>query len=164
MRTEKRGNILIKEMNVYHEASEMLDLQLKSYQFEAELIGTSNIPPLRDTVESIQQSGETFLGYYMEEEICGVISHKAENNEMDIHRLFVHPAHFRKGIAKRLLTFIEKSTEAMVVKVATATKNTPAIHFYQKNGFRKLCEEKVEENLSITHFIKEVEKRSFVKE
>jgi GNAT superfamily N-acetyltransferase len=30
---------------------------------------------------------------------------------MDIHRLMVHPKHFRKGIAKLLLEFIESNEE-----------------------------------------------------
>ncbi|MEH7225287.1 GNAT family N-acetyltransferase [Bacillus sp. JJ1566] len=145
---------MIRKINIQHEACEVLNIQTASYKFEAELIGTSDIPPLKDTVDSLQQSGEIFYGYCIGEEVCGVIAFKVEGNEIDIYRLFVHPNHFRKGIAQMLLHYIESKYGANTIKVATGTKNIPAIHFYQKNGFEKVKEVLVDQQLSITYFIK----------
>src|SRR5699024_12347757 len=60
---------------------------------------------------SLQQCGETFYGYYSNGWLCGVVSIKTAKCVIDIHRLMVHPNHFRKGIAKKLLNFVEGNKE-----------------------------------------------------
>lgn len=136
-------------------AKEVLSVQIASYKVEAELIDFYDIPPLRDSVSTLQQCGENFYGCYVDGELSGVISIKAEENLIDIHRLMVHPKHFRKGIAKRLLDFIESVGEGNeTLIVSTGSKNAPAISFYEKNGFIITGETKVMEGLSITSFEK----------
>ncbi|WP_369821945.1 GNAT family N-acetyltransferase [Sporosarcina sp. P33] len=87
------------DINANNCAEDVLAVQLPSYLAEAELIGCFDLPPLQDTVHSLQQSGETFYGYYTNGELCGVISIQTDGEVMEIQRLIVHPAHFRKGIA-----------------------------------------------------------------
>ncbi|SFL57872.1 Acetyltransferase (GNAT) family protein [Gracilibacillus orientalis] len=135
-------------------AENILNIQILSYKVEAEIIGSYEIPPLKDTVDTLQQCRETFFGYYLDEELCGAISIKIENDEIDIHRLIVHPNHFRKGIAQRLLTFLETNFEVRAIKVATGSKNTPAISFYKKNGFENSKEVTVNRQLSLIYFEK----------
>ena len=137
-------------------AEEVLNIQIPSYKVEAEIIDFYDIPPLKDTVYTLQQCGETFFGYYLNEELCGVISIKVENSIIDIHRLMVHPKHFKKGIAKMLLDFIENDIEGFeTIIVSTGSKNTPAVTFYLKNGFSKTEEIIITERLSLTKFKKE---------
>lgn len=138
-------------------AKEVLNIQLASYKVEAEIIGFYELPPLKDTVETLQQCMEIFFGFYINEELCGVISVKKEKGVIDIHRLMVHPNHFRKGIAKKLLHFIESDHEGFeTMIVSTGTKNTPAVTFYLKNGFSIMEETRITEHLSITSFKKEL--------
>lgn len=138
-------------------AEEVLNIQIPSYKIEAEIIDFYDIPPLKDTVYTLQQCGETFFGYYVKEELCGVISIKVENGIIDIHRLMVHPKHFKKGIAKILLDFIENDNEGLEkIIVSTGSKNTPAVTFYLKNGFSKTEEISITERLSITSFKKDL--------
>ena len=70
----------------------------------------------------------------------------------------VHPKHFRKGIAKMLLNFIESNKlegiEAIIV--STGSKNTPAVSFYKKNRFQNIKEVIVNEQLSLTFFEKKL--------
>ncbi len=135
----------------------MLNIQISSYKVEAEIIDYFDIPPLKDTVQSLQQCGETFFGYYLNKEICGVISLKAVGEIIDVHRLMVHPCHFRKGIAQKLLNFIEvQMKDFKVIAVSTGTKNTPAVTFYLKNGFIKTGEIRITEHLSLTSFKKKI--------
>lgn len=54
-------------------AEDILNLQIPSYQVEAEIIGSYDIPPLKDTVDTLQSCGETFFGYYDNEALCGAI-------------------------------------------------------------------------------------------
>ena len=99
--------IKIIEISNSKSAEDVLNIQIPSYKVEAEIIGSNEIPPLKDTVYTLQHCGETFFGYYENEELCGVISMKVDVDGVDIHRLIVHPNHFRKGIAQMLLNFIE---------------------------------------------------------
>ena len=139
-------------------AKEVFNIQIPSYKVEAEIIGFHDIPPLRDTVEALQQCGETFFGYYLNGELCGAISIKTAKCVIDIHRLMVHPKHFRKGIAKKLLDFVENNNKEKfeTIIVSTGTKNAPAVDFYLKNGFSKTGEKRVTERLSLTSFNKEI--------
>ncbi|TDL30876.1 GNAT family N-acetyltransferase [Jeotgalibacillus sp. S-D1] len=149
---------MIKRMNAadYKTAEELLRLQLPAYQVEAEIIGYEDLPPLRDTVESLMHCEETFFGYFIDQELCGAISFKTEKEEIDIHRLIVHPNHFRKGIAQKLLDFvIEDQKDMKSIIVSTGTKNKPAVHFYQKNGFSPVKETVINPSLSITLFKRE---------
>lgn len=158
-RKSKWGKVLIKKIDITNSklAKEVLNIQISSYKVEAEIIDFYEIPPLKDTVDTLQQCGETFFGYYLNEELCGVISIKAEKGVIDIHRLMVHPKHFRKGIAKMLLDFIESNKGGIeTIIVSTGSKNTPAVTFYLENGFLKTGETRLTENLSLTSFKKEI--------
>lgn len=138
-------------------AKEVLAIQIPSYKIEAEIIDFYDIPPLKDNVATLQQCGETFFGYYSREELCGVISIKMENGIIDICRLMVHPDHFRKGIAKLLLDFVERDKANFdAITVSTGTRNIPAVSFYLKSGFLKNGEVQVAENVSLTLFKKEI--------
>jgi ribosomal protein S18 acetylase RimI-like enzyme len=147
---------VIKELDLTNRkvVEEILKVQIPSYLVEAEIIGYSDIPPLKDTVDTLQQCGETFFGYYIMEELYGVISIKVERGVIDIHRLIVHPNHFRKGIARNLLTFIISKDGIELIKVATGSKNSPAINLYRKNGFFPIEEVRVNDQLSLTYFEK----------
>ena len=137
-------------------AEDVLNIQIPSYKVEAEIIGSYEIPPLKDTIYTLQHCGETFFGYYENEELCGVISIKVDDDDVDIHRLIVHPNHFRKGIAQLLLNFIETKFQIETIKVATGSKNIPAVSFYKKNRFRNIKEAIVNEQLSLTFFEKKL--------
>src|SRR5699024_1115966 len=124
--------------------------QIPSYNVEAKIIDFYDIPPLKDTVQSLQQCGETFYGYYLNKELCGVISIKVDDRVIDIHRLMVHPKHFRKGIAKKLLDFIEiELSRFEAIVVSTGTTNEPAAFFYVRNGIFKIEETMIKEHLSL---------------
>ncbi|WP_102275341.1 GNAT family N-acetyltransferase [Cytobacillus massiliigabonensis] len=150
---------MIKEIDITNKmaAEDVFNIQIPSYEIEAEIIGYSEIPPLNDTIPALMKCGETFFGYYINEVLCGVLSFKSEKDEIDIHRLMVHPNHFRKGIAKKLLEYIEKNamgTKTLIV--STGSKNMPAVQFYEKFGFVKTGEININEQLSLTSFKKQI--------
>ncbi|MGG1637738.1 GNAT family N-acetyltransferase [Paenibacillus sp. FSL K6-3182] len=136
-------------------AEEVLRIQLPSYRVEAELIDFYEIPPLKDTIDTLCNCGETFYGYYINNELCGAIAIMIENNIIDIHRLIIHPNHFRKGIAKQLLQHIESvGVSGSVIVVSTGSKNAPAVNLYKQSGYVETGVIKVEERLSLTSFQK----------
>ncbi|ALC83603.1 MULTISPECIES: GNAT family N-acetyltransferase [Bacillus] len=132
---------MIKKLNATDKetAKKMIDVQLPSYKAEAELIGFYGIPQLNDTVESIMENDEIFIGYFFDEELAAFISYTEEQNEFDICRLVVHPNHFRKGIAKKLLEHVLKNrTNGKKVIVSTGAKNVPAKNLYAFFGFEEV--------------------------
>jgi GNAT superfamily N-acetyltransferase len=136
-------------------ANEVLAVQYESYQIEAEIIGYAALPPLKDNVISLQNSGEIFFGFYEKDQLCGAVSYKCEKCIVDIHRMMVHPRHFRKGISKALLNHLEqecKGMEAMVV--STGSENIPATLLYKNAGFKEVAEKEITEGLRITTFKK----------
>jgi len=155
------GTTLIRKIDIADAAiaEEVLRIQIPSYRVEAELIDFYEIPPLKDTVDKLLQCGETFYGYYIHDELCGAIAITSENDVIDIHRLIVHPNHFRKGIARQLLHHIENvEGSGNVIVVTTGSKNTPAVNLYKQSGYVETGVIKVEERLSLTSFKKIVNK------
>ena len=155
----KLGINLIKKIDITNPivAEKVLNIQIRSYSVEAKIISFYEIPPLKDTIETLKKTEETFFGYYLNGELCGVISIKIEKGIIDIHRLMVHPEHFNKGIASSLLSFIEENIEdCETIIVATGTKNEPAVTFYLKNGFFERGKKSVPEQLSLSFFKKKM--------
>lgn len=149
----------VKPINVKDKeiAENLLKLQIPAYMVEAKLINFFDIPPLKDTVETLRKCGEQFFGYFIEDELCGAISYKVQGKILDIHRLIVHPNHFRKGIAKQLFQFMEEHIEGIdKIVVSTGTKNFPAVEFYLKRGFSIERVVQVTEELSLSFFEKKM--------
>ncbi|MBD8114864.1 GNAT family N-acetyltransferase [Priestia megaterium] len=147
---------MIKRLDIKNRkiATEILSIQIPSYLVEAKIIGYYDLPPLKDTIDSLQQCQETFFAYYSQEEVCGIISFKLDGTEIDLHRLIVHPEHFRKGIAQKLLDFVETIEGVKSMRTTTGAKNTPAVNFYLKNGFFKLQEVEIDAHLTLSSFRK----------
>ncbi|RJX38915.1 GNAT family N-acetyltransferase [Paenibacillus pinisoli] len=117
-------------------AEQLLAVQLPAYRIEAELIGFWDIPPLRDTAETMMASGETFVGYRIEGALAGFISYEDEGDAIDICRMVVHPDYFRRGIARSLVDYVlEGAGKHKRVKVSTGAGNKPAIALYRSFGF-----------------------------
>ena len=148
---------MIKQLIAPKDAKAILTVQIPAYEVEAMFIQSRSIPPLHDTVESIQLCDETFYGYYSEGRLTGFISYQCEDNVLDIHRLVVHPTFFRQGIASKLLQFIEQ-LEPTVKKiiVSTGSANKPALQFYLKHGFVAIDQMQVGEYLWITKLEKQI--------
>jgi len=138
---------------------DLLNLQRAAYSVEAAIIDSAEIPALRDTVATLQACGESFWGYFDEGCLAGAISYRRLGDALDIHRLVVHPAQFRQGIARKLLRFIEATARAARLRrimVSTGAANTPACALYLSEGFSALTSEEVAQGLRITRFEKQL--------
>lgn len=133
-------NMLKIDLTLSHK---ILAIQRSSYQIEADLIGFQGIPALSETVDDIMNSKEIFLGYYEDDQLLGVLSYEENEDFVDICRLVVSPASFRKGIGRLLVNYIvEEIRGSRDVVVSTGLKNIPAVTLYEKLGFQQ--EQKVE--------------------
>lgn len=130
-------------------------LQQRAYRVEAELIGTEDIPPLRESIEQLKACNETFYGYIQEGELAGAISFQIEGDTLDIHRMIVDPAYFRKGIASQLLAFVHELGSKRII-VATGSLNEPAVRLYERHGFLLTGEKEVKPGLCLSFFEKTI--------
>ena len=135
-------------------AQAVLQLQRLAYRVEAELIGSDGIPPLSETLEELRTCGEEFLGALVEGQLVGAISWRFGADTIDIHRLVVHPAHFRRGIATALVRgTLESEPTAKRAIVQTGAQNAPAAALYQREGFEQIEEFEVG-GLRVSRFAK----------
>jgi ribosomal protein S18 acetylase RimI-like enzyme len=135
---------------------ELFSLQRLAYLIEAKLIDFYDIPPLKESIEELLECGETFLGYFEDDELAGAVSFTKKGEELTICRMVVHPNHFRKGIGQKLLKSVEELEPAIpIIRVSTGRDNFPAKNLYQKNGYQLAKEIEVAPGFYISSFKKE---------
>ncbi|TCS94730.1 GNAT family N-acetyltransferase [Hazenella coriacea] len=138
-----------------HLLSRVMEIQKKAYLVEAEYIKNMNLPPLHETSEQVRSAGETWVGYMIRDQLAGLISYKIYDHCIcDIHRLAVDPLYFRNGIATALLSHVLSLPQIDQWEVATAKANKPAIHLYEKYGFRIVKETGTKEGIDLVHLLK----------
>ncbi|AZK48934.1 GNAT family N-acetyltransferase [Paenibacillus lentus] len=129
----------------------MIDIQIPAYKVEAELIGYDGIPQLLDTVETMMECKENFVGYFLEGELAAFVSYEETEQEVEICRLVVHPYHFRKKIATILVEHVvETIAQGRPISVNTGALNFPAKGLYQMFGFRQVRDIEVAPGVFIT--------------
>jgi ribosomal protein S18 acetylase RimI-like enzyme len=134
-------------------AARVLDLQRRSYEVEARLIGSDRIPPLHESLEELQACGETFLGAYVEGRLAAVVSWRFDGATIDLHRLAVLPDFFRRGIGVALLRAALRSEPRARRAIAqTGAANEPAKQLYRGEGFAELGDREVLPGLWISQF------------
>ncbi|MCM3567990.1 GNAT family N-acetyltransferase [Neobacillus mesonae] len=149
--------MIIKKLELQNNSlvRELFELQKASYLVEANLIHFFEIPPLVETIDDLRNCEETFFGYFEDDILAGAISFTIEGEEMKICRLVVHPKHFKKGIAQKLLAIIEENDPKITVyKVSTGKDNLPAKNLYLKNGYRLINEVEAAPGLFLSNFKK----------
>ncbi|MBB6672656.1 GNAT family N-acetyltransferase [Cohnella nanjingensis] len=137
-------------------AEELWLLQHAAYRVEAALIGVPDLPPLRDTVATLQAARETFWGCRDEEgELIGVIATERENETEVIARMMVHPSRFRQGIAGKLLGHVLQASPASTPWEVTAEeRNLPAIALYERFGFREAGRFRPREDIGMIRMVR----------
>jgi GNAT superfamily N-acetyltransferase len=115
-------------------AEALTALQHAAYRVEANLIGSNEIPALRETAKDLAAADERFLG----DADWGFVAYRRERGVVDIRRLVVHPLHHRRGLATRLLDALDiAEPDAGRFVVSTAAANAPALALYEVRGFMR---------------------------
>ena len=136
-------------------ASVVLALQRLAYRVEAEWLGRDDIPPLHEELTALRACGETFFGAFADGMLAGAISYKLAGDTLDLHRLMVHPRHFRRGIARTLVGFVERQEgQAPRTIVSTGSRNAPGRRLYARLGFQEIGEREVAPGFKIVAFEK----------
>jgi GNAT superfamily N-acetyltransferase len=134
-------------------ASRVLEVQRRSYEVEARLIGSDRIPPLHESLEELQACGETFLGAYVDGRLAAMVSWRFDGATIDLHRLAVLPDFLRRGIGVALLrAALRSEPEARRAIAQTGAANEPAKQLYRGEGFAELGDREVLPGLWISQF------------
>ena len=136
-------------------AGRLLEVQHAAYAVEAELIGFDGIPPLQEDLDGLMASTEHWLGRYDEDTLVGAIAYELSDDEVEISRLIVDPAHARRGHGRALLDHLDKVEPRPVSLVSTGSANTPAVRLYTSRGYAAVAELEVAPGISITQFRRE---------
>ncbi|MGB3183925.1 MAG: GNAT family N-acetyltransferase [Cyclobacteriaceae bacterium] len=111
-----------------------------SYAVEAELLNVSDFPPLKRTLDGYRSCGNTFYGYTEDQELAGVIEMHHKGGITYIDSLVVHPRFFRRGVARKLLSYMIDKYDSARYIVETGAENTPALKLYKACGFKQVEE------------------------
>ena len=117
---------------------EILQLQYLSYQSEAALFGSKDIPPLKQTLDEVIAEYKNGIVLKMTDDdvIIGSIRAKERNGTVYIGKLMVHPDYRRNGYGRSLLTEIEKYFPDKRYELFTSTRSTDNIRLYQNLGYK----------------------------
>ena len=116
-------------------AKQIYNIFQNSYKIEAQLIGILDFPPLSRSVKNIENSKNTFYGFYEGEWLAAILEITFEDKCLGIDSLTVAPNHFRKGIANKLISYVLTVNDFSQAIIETAVVNIPAIKLYKKHGF-----------------------------
>jgi ribosomal protein S18 acetylase RimI-like enzyme len=136
------------------QAQRLWDLQQSSYAVEAHLIGFAHIPPLLEGVRAITHLDLTILGATEHEDLVGIVGYRREAASVDIDRLAVHPARFRRGFGRKLIEAVHaREASAEQFTVSTGADNLPAIALYGALGYRLIGEE-TSQGIRVVQFVR----------
>lgn len=125
-------------------------IAVHAYAVEAELIGSTAIPALHETVDDIRRLPLRWLGGFVDGELVAFVGFSKVDDVLDIDRLCVTPSHFRLGFARRLVEQV--LAEGGPAIVSTGAANAPAIALYEGLGFRLVDTVAMESGLRIAQF------------
>jgi ribosomal protein S18 acetylase RimI-like enzyme len=151
------------ERAMISDAEEILILQKLAYRSEAEIYNDFNIPPLVQTLESIEKDFENqyFLKAVMDGKIIGSVRAYTKEGTCYIGRLIVHPDFQNRGIGTDLMNEIERIfNTCRRFELFTGDKSERNLYFYQKLGYKIFKKAKITDQTMIVYFEKKIEGKS----
>ena len=127
-----------------------------SYAVEAELLGATDFPPLRRTLQEFMECENDFYAFLTDKEYAGVVEVVPGPKVTHIQSLVVHPVHFRKGIGGALVEHVLTRNSSPVFTVETGLANMPATELYLKFGFRIVGEYDTDHGVRKVQFEKRI--------
>ena len=140
-----------------NDLQEILQLQYLAYQSEADLFGSRDIPPLKQTINEVVEewSSGTILKMVDDNNaIIGSVRAQERDGTVYIGKLMVHPDHRHKGYGTRLLSEIEKCFPDKRYELFTSTRSSDNIRLYQKLGYSIFARKAVNDELEFVYMEK----------
>jgi ribosomal protein S18 acetylase RimI-like enzyme len=146
------------------DAEEILFLQKLAYQSEVEIYNDFNIPPLVQSLESIQKdlADQFFLKVIMDGRIIGSVRAYAKEDTCYIGRLIVHPEFQNQGIGTKLMYEIEKIfNHCKRFELFTGDKSERNLYLYQKLGYQIYKKANITDQTTIVYLEKKNDSSHF---
>lgn len=151
------------ERAMISDAEEILSLQKLAYRSEAEIYNDFNIPPLVQTLESIEKDFENqyFLKAVMDGKIVGSVRAYTKEGTCYIGRLIVHPDFQNRGIGTDLMNEIERIfNTCRRFELFTGDKSERNLYLYQKLGYKIFKKAKITDQTMVVYLEKKIERKS----
>ena len=135
---------------------EILQLQYIAYQSEADLFGSRDIPPLKQSLDEVVEewNSGTILKMTDNNTIIGSVRAKESGGTVYIGKLMVHPDYRHKGYGTMLLSEIEKCFPDKRYELFTSTRSLDNIRLYQKMGYMTFARKAVNDELEFVYMEK----------
>ncbi|WP_199444131.1 GNAT family N-acetyltransferase [Umezawaea beigongshangensis] len=115
-------------------ASAVRTIGLRACAVEAALIGSTAVPALSESLAQMRAQPVRWLGAHVDGRLAAFLARSdLGDGTIDVERLCADPAHFRRGLASRLLERVVD--EGRDVLVSTGAANLPALALYARFGF-----------------------------
>lgn len=122
------------------DAGELLTLQRAAYLTEAQLNGSTDLPPLTETLTELRDSlghGSVLTARRLGRLVGSVRGEVAGDGVWSVGRLMVAPDLQGQGIGGRLMAEIESRAPASsrAIRLMTGAASAPNLAFYQRRGY-----------------------------
>ena len=135
----------------------ILQLQYLAYQSEADLFGSRDISPLKQTIDEVVEewSSGTILKMVDDNNaIIGSVRAQERDGTVYIGKLMVYPDHRHKGYGTMLLSEIEKCFPDKRYELFKSTRSLDNICLYQKLGYTIFARKAVNDELEFVYMEK----------
>jgi ribosomal protein S18 acetylase RimI-like enzyme len=137
--------------------AEILELQIRAYQSEAEIYKDYSIDPLIETPLELQElfKHKTFLKAVLDGKIVGSVRAYSKAETVHIGRLAVEPSLQNQGIGTELLQSIEQHFSiAKRYELFTGHKSVNNLRLYNKLGYREFKRELISDLVTMIYLEK----------
>jgi ribosomal protein S18 acetylase RimI-like enzyme len=136
---------------------QILSLQYLAYQSEAELFKSKDIPPLKQTLNELEEEFDRGLILKLtsdDNKIIGSVRANSDGKTTYIGKLMVHPDYRHQGFGRKLLIEIERCFPNTRYELFTSTKSLDNIRFYKSMGYEIFNQKEMSEELIFTYMQK----------
>jgi ribosomal protein S18 acetylase RimI-like enzyme len=155
---------MIIERATVSDAEEILALQKLAYRSEAEIYNDFGIPPLIQTLESIQKDfeGQFFFKAVIHGKIIGSVRAYAKEGTCYIGRLIVFPDFQNRGVGTKLMDEIERVFNTCKrYELFTGDRSEKNLHLYQKRGYKIFKTSNITDQTTIVYLEKKIDSSRF---
>ena len=148
--------LIIHQAN-FDDLQEILQLQYLSYQSEATLFGSKDIPPLKQTLDEVidEYNNGVILKMVNDENIIiGSIRAKEAKGTVYIGKLMVHPDYRHNGYGTRLIKRIEEYFPNKRYELFTSTRSKDNIRLYQSLRYKIFNSKAINDELQFVYMEK----------
>ena len=121
-----------------NDISELYELQILAFESEAEMIGSREVPALKETKEHNREDFANWITLKLVNEsdkIIGAIRYREQEGMIEIGRLMVHPEYRQRGFAMFMISEVDKMCPNQVKELYTCSKSWKNLRLYEKMGF-----------------------------